>query len=213
MRKTNVTIPNATLKRLPIYLRYLREKEQSGEEFISSVTIAEHLELNSVQVKKDISLVSSVDGKPRVGFDLKLLIKDFENFLCCDDEQKACLVGVGQMGSALLSYKGFTKYGLDIVAGFDIKEELFGKVINGAEIYPMTELKKIIREKKVVMAILAVHVEHAQSVCDELVEAGVQGILNFASVTLKVPSNVIVQSIDVASSLAILSTKIKFKDN
>jgi redox-sensing transcriptional repressor len=208
MVKENQTVSNATLKRLPVYLRFLYERESAGDKFISSVTIAENLKLNSVQVKKDLSQVSTVEGKPKVGFKLTGLINDIENFLGYKKSQKACLVGVGKLGSALLSYKGFDKYGLTVTAGFDINEQLFGNTISGTKIYPMLDIRKVCLELGVKMAIITVQAKDAQSVCDELIDAGVIGILNFAPVNLQVPDGVLVQDGDIAASLAILSTKL-----
>lgn len=202
-------ISNATLKRLPVYLRCLHEMSASGEEYVSSVAIAESLNLNSVQVKKDIAVVSSSSGKPKVGFKLCTLIHDIENFLGYTKTQKACLVGVGKLGSALLSYKGFEKYGLQIVGAFDVNEQLFGNIINGITIYSTSELSEFVKENDVYMAVIAVREKDAQTVCDELVNAGIIGILNFAPANLQVPKNVFVQDVDIAASLAILSTKVK----
>lgn len=207
MVKPEQVVSNATLKRLPIYLRYLQRLK--GVDYISSVTIAEHLKLNSVQVKKDIALVSTVDGKPKVGFELSRLIKDLEDFLGCNNSQNACLVGVGKLGSALLSYKGYEKYGLKIVAGFEINEDLFGKEVGGTMIYPMSELESYIKENKIYMAIIAVQSKDAQSVANKLVDAGVLAIMNFAPERLNVPEHVALQSVDIAATLAILSTKLK----
>ena len=167
------------------------------------------MKLNSVQVKKDIALVSTVDGKPKVGFELSRLIKDLEDFLGCNNSQNACLVGVGKLGSALLSYKGYEKYGLKIVAGFEINEDLFGKEVGGTTIYPMSELESYIKENKIYMAIIAVQSKDAQSVADKLIDAGILAIMNFAPERLNVPEHVALQSVDIAASLAILSTKLK----
>ena len=205
----NTSIPNATLKRLPMYLRFLQDKRSEGVMNISSVTIADHFKFNSVQVKKDIALVSSVGGKPNVGFDLKTLIRDLENFLGCNSSQKACLVGVGKLGSALLSYKGFENYGLDVIAGFDVNPVLYGKTINGTTIYPMDELTSFVKANNVYMAIVAVQAKDAQTVCDQLVKSGILAIMNFAPERLSVPDGVVVQTVDIAASLAILSTKLK----
>jgi len=202
-------VSNATLKRLPIYLRCLHEMASLGEEYVSSVAIAESLNLNSVQVKKDIAVVSTSSGKPKVGFKLSSLIHDIENFLGYTKTQKACLIGVGKLGSALLSYKGFEKYGLQISGAFDVNEQLFGNTINGITIYSISELEDFVKQNEVYMAILAVREKDAQAVCDSLVKVGIMGILNFAPVNLQVPKGVFVQDVDIAASLAILSTKVK----
>ena len=209
MAKPEQTISNATLKRLPKYLRFLKALYLDGEEFVSSVTIANGLELNSVQVKKDIALVSTVEGKPKVGFELKRLIDDLEDFLGLNNSQKAILVGVGKLGTALLSYKGFSKYGLKITAGFDVSEDIVGKVVAGTKVYHESEMADYLKKNKVKMAILAVQTSVAQAVCDKLVKDGILAILNFSPVPLKVSEGVAVQDVDIAASLAILSTKLK----
>ncbi len=205
----NTSISNATLKRLPMYLRFLHDKRSKGITNVSSVTIAKHFDFNPVQVKKDIALVSSVGGKPNVGFDLKTLIRDLENFLGCNSSQKACLVGVGKLGSALLSYKGFENYGLDVVAGFDVNPNLYRKTISGTKIYPMEDLQSFVKANDVYMAIIAVQAKDAQQVCDDLIKSGILAIMNFAPERLVVPDGVVVQTVDIAASLAVLSTKLK----
>ncbi len=203
------SMSNATLNRLPVYLRYLRKALKEGHEFVSSVTIAEELGLNSVQVKKDLAIVSTLEGRPKKGFELNQLVLDIENYLGVKNTKKAIIVGIGKLGTALLSYKGFQKYGLQLSAGFDINEQLYGNVIGGAKIYSMEEMAGYVKEKNVQMAILAVQAKVAQNVCDQLIEAGVCAILNFAPTNLIVPEGVMVTDVDIAASLAILSTKIK----
>lgn len=209
MVKPEQVVSNATLKRLPMYLRFLKALYARGEEFVSSVTIANGLELNSVQVKKDIALVSRVEGKPKVGFELKRLIDDLEDFLGLNSSQKAVLVGVGKLGTALLSYKGFEKYGLMITAGFDVNPDIVGKEVAGIKIYHESDMANYLKKHKIKMAILAVQTGVAQKVCDKLVKDGIYAILNFSPVPLKIPDGVAVQDVDIAASLAILSTKLK----
>lgn len=200
------SISNATLNRMPTYLRYLRRALKDGKEYISSVTIAEDLSLNSVQVKKDLALVSTLEGKPKKGFELNQLVYDIEAYLGVNDDKKAIIVGVGKLGTALLSYKGFQKYGLQLAAGFDINEQLHGNVIGGAKIYSMEDVADYVKEHNVKMAIVAVQAKVAQSVCDQLVESGINAILNFAPTNLIVPKGVRVRDVDIAASLAILAT-------
>ena len=209
MIKVGEQISNATVTRLPVYLRHLQSKRQAGLEYISSVTIAEELKLNSVQVKKDLALVSSTGGKPKLGFLISTLIADIESFLGCDDSQSAVIVGVGKLGSALLAHRGFDKYGLKIVAGFDVNPEIVNQTVYGVDIYNFSEMAEFIKKNNVKMAILSVKKDVAQEVANSLVSAGILAIMNFAPITIKLPQNVLIQNMDIAASLAILSTKLK----
>ncbi len=197
------------LRRFPIYLSYLREKQAEGLELISSPQIALSLNLSEEQVRKDLNLVSSRSGKPKVGRDIKLLIFDIEEFLGYRDSRKAVLVGAGHLGRALMAHDGFVSYGLDIVCAFDNDINKSDCIFNGKNIYSIGELEKVCRELNVHIGIITVPQKHAQAVCDRLVAVGIRGIWNFTSAVLEVPDNVIVQNENMASSLAVLSNKLK----
>lgn len=197
------------LRRLPIYLSYLREKQLEGMELISSPQIAASLNLSEEQVRKDLNLVSSKSGKPKIGRDIKLLIFDIEEFLGYRDSRKAILVGAGHLGRALMAHDGFNSYGLDIVCAFDNDINKTDCTFNGKNIYSIKELEKVAKEYNVHIGIITVPQQYAQEICDKLVAAGIRGIWNFTSAVLDVPENVIVQNENMASSLAILSNKLK----
>lgn len=197
------------LRRFPIYLSYLREKQAEGLELISSPQIALSLNLSEEQVRKDLNLVSSRSGKPKVGRDIKLLIFDIEEFLGYRDSRKAVLVGAGHLGRALMAHDGFVSYGLDIVCAFDNDINKSDCIFNGKNIYSIGELEKVCRELNVHIGIITVPQKHAQAVCDRLVAVGIRGIWNFTSAVLEVPDDVIVQNENMASSLAVLSNKLK----
>ena len=197
------------LRRFPIYLSYLREKQAEGLELISSPQIALSLNLSEEQVRKDLNLVSSRSGKPKVGRDIKLLIFDIEEFLGYRDSRKAVLVGAGHLGRALMAHDGFVSYGLDIVCAFDNDINKSDCIFNGKNIYSIGELEKVCRELNVHIGIITVPQKYAQAVCDRLVAVGIRGIWNFTSAVLEVPDNVIVQNENMASSLAVLSNKLK----
>ena len=197
------------LRRFPIYLSYLRERQAEGMEFISSPQIALSLNLSEEQVRKDLNLVSSRSGKPKVGRDIKLLIFDIEEFLGYRDSRKAVLVGAGHLGRALMAHEGFVSYGLDIVCAFDNDIYKTDCIFNGKNIYSIGDLEKKCHELNVHIGIITVPQKYAQEVCDRLVAVGIRGIWNFTSAVLEVPDNVIVQNENMASSLAILSNKLK----
>ena len=197
------------LRRLPIYLSYLKEKQIEGIEVISSPQIAASLNLSEEQVRKDLNLVSSKSGKPKIGRDIKLLIYDIEEFLGYRDSRKAILVGAGHLGRALMAHDGFSSYGLNIVCAFDNDINKTDCIFHEKPIYSLNELERITKENNILIGIITVPQKYAQSVCDKLVQAGIRGIWNFTSAVLEVPEGIIVQNENMASSLAILSNKLK----
>lgn len=199
------------LRRLPFYLSYLREKEKEGVEVISSPIIAASLNLSEEQVRKDLNLVSSRSGKPKIGRDIKVLIFDIEEYLGYRDSRKAILVGAGHLGRALMAHDGFKSYGLDIVCAFDNDINKTNCIFHEKNIYPMNELEDKLKELNVHIGIITVPQKYAQGICDLLVKSGIKGIWNFTSQVLEVPDGVIVQNENMASSLAILSNKLKEK--
>lgn len=207
--ETYKSVPTATLTRLPIYYRYLINLQQQGEKNISSAKISADMNLSAVQVRKDLAYVSSIAGKPKTGFDVDELIKDIALFLGYDNTTDAIIVGVGQLGRTLLSYAGFENYGLNIVAGFDVDERIINSRINGKLIMPMEKLKNFVRRINVHIGIITVPYQDAQKVCDELVDAGIKAIWNFAPTHIYVPEGVVLKDEDMASSLAILSSQLK----
>ena len=197
-----ITISKAVLKRLPIYLTYLKSQENLVN--ISATALATALNLGEVQVRKDLALVSD-GGRPKIGYNRMKLIDDIEQFLGCDNTNDAVVIGAGGLGGALLGYTGFAEYGLNIVAAFDSNPDLVGKVKRGKKIYPVSELKQFCMERKILIGIITVPSEFAQSVCDTLIECGIRAIWNFAPVHLEVPDGVLVQRENMATSLAVLS--------
>lgn len=203
----NKQISKRTLYRLPVYLSLLQEKVKEGVEYISATSIANILGLNHVQVRKDLSCASSA-GRPKVGYETKVLIKDLQNFLDYNNTKDAVIVGAGGLGRALLGYEGFKSYGLNIVAAFDVNSALCGKQINGKTIFHVDKLPELTKRMNIHIGIITAPAENAQSICDTLVKSGVLAIWNFAPVSLTVPSGIIVQNENMATSLAILSNKL-----
>ncbi len=203
----NKQISKRTLYRLPVYLSLLQEKAKEGVEYISATSIANILGLNHVQVRKDLSCASSA-GRPKVGYETKVLIKDLQNFLDYNNTKDAVIVGAGGLGKALLGYDGFKSYGLNIVAAFDVNSALCGKQINGKTIFHVDKLPELTKRMNIHIGIITAPAENAQSICDTLVKSGVLAIWNFAPVSLTVPRGIIVQNENMATSLAILSNKL-----
>ena len=200
----NHSVSKQTIRRLPTYLSFLKDVQKKNIKNISAVTIAEAMKLNEVQVRKDLASVSK-GGKPKIGYVINSLITELENFLGYDTTDYAVLVGAGNLGSALTGYKGFDEFGLEIIAAFDNCEDVVGKEIRGKPVYPISKLPEVCREHDIKIGIITVPGAAAQEVCDELINAGIKAIWNFASVHLSVPEGVLVQNENMAYSLAALS--------
>ena len=201
------SVSTQTLQRLPRYLNYLRSLPKGKSENISATAIADALRLGDVQVRKDLALVSS-GGRPKVGYVTRELTSDIENFLGYHDVETAVLVGAGDLGHSLLSYDGFSGYGLEIAAAFDRDPALVGTTIAGKRVLSMEKLVDLCCRMQIHMGIIAVPGGEAQAVCDTLVSSGVLAIWNFAPVRLDVPEDVLVRNEDLAGSLAVLAKRL-----
>lgn len=199
-------ISKAAFLRFPAYLRYLKAEEAAGVGYVSSSEIAEDMHLSAVCVRKDLALVASEPGKPRLGFAVGKLIGDLERALGYHLKTHACVVGAGRLGRAFLVYDGFEHYGIDVVAAFDISPAQVG-ALRGKPIYPMERLKEITERENVRLGILTVPGEAAQQACDAMVEAGITAILSFAPAYVRVPEGVTLRCEDLAASLASLSAE------
>ena len=198
------SIPKATLGRLPQYLDYLRSLPEIRRT-ISATAIAKALSLGDVQVRKDLAAVSGA-GKPKIGYETDKLITDIESRLGYERLTNAVLVGAGKLGRALLDYDGFENFGVKIIAGFDCNETVLKK--GAKDILPIKEIGTYCREHDVKLGVITVGQGSAQEVCDMLVEIGIVAIWNFAPVTLRVPSGVLLKQENLALSLAHLNNQI-----
>lgn len=205
MERSNVT--KATLGRLPQYLQFLNGLPPGQYDHISATTIAKMLSLGEVQVRKDLAAISRL-GKPKVGYRTSELIKDLEDALGCKKLTPAILVGAGKLGRALLDYNGFEEYGVQITAAFDCNEQVLRMNKTSKEILPISSLKKYCTENGIRIGIITVGSGSAQDVCDQMLEAGITAIWNFAPCQLKVPDNVLVKQENLALSLAHLNSQI-----
>ena len=197
-------ISKATLKRLPTYLSYLKSMPADAPANISATALAAGLCMGEVQVRKDLALVSD-GGRPKIGYNRERLIADIEDFLGYGDTNDAVLIGAGKLGRALLGYSGFAEYGLNIVAAFDSNDAIIGTSNSGKPIMHLSRLAETCRRFKVKIGIITVPAEHAQAVCDLLIENGIMAIWNFAPKHLSVPDHILVQNENMAASLALLS--------
>ncbi len=207
--KEDIVASKATISRLPVYLRFLRDKLKAGDENVSSTVIAEGLQLNPVQVRKDLALVSSAAGKPKLGFRVKELIEDVENFLGLHSTRDAILVGAGQLGRTLLCYEGFKNYGLNIIAAFDVSPAVVGRDVGGVKVLGYERMASLVRKSGVKMGIVTVPKEAAQRVADDMAASGIRAIWSFAPRHLTLPQDVVVKYEDLAASLAVLGKKLE----
>jgi redox-sensing transcriptional repressor len=199
-----IKIPEKTITRLSIYLRCMDELLEEGIESISSHELAERFGLNSAQVRKDLAYFGQF-GVRGIGYYVKNLRQALEKILGLSREWEVALVGLGNLGTALLTYRGFSQRGFRIEAIFDRDPEKVGHNYNGLVVQSMNELIDTVQKKSIRIAMMAVPPVSAQGVADRLVQAGILGILNFAPTQINVPKNVKVKNVDLAVELRTLS--------
>lgn len=208
MNKKNLKIDKLpTIRRLPTYLQILRGLSLQGVEFVSSAYLAEQMHIEAILVRKDLEL-TGISGTPRIGFGIADLISSIEAFLGWEDTLDACIVGVGQLGNALLGYKDLTQYGFRVVAAFDTDPAKINTSVHGVTVFAVTRLTELLKRLTIQLAIVCVPAEEAQQVANLLVESGIEAIWNFTPVNLSVPESVTMQKEDLVSGLAVLSVKL-----
>jgi len=188
-------IPDIVVGRLPIYLRALSRLSLEGVKITSSKELGERLGISSAQIRKDLSHFGEF-GKQGTGYQIDFLIEQLRRILKVDREWEVALVGVGDLGRALAHYHGFRNRGFHISLIFDNDPAKIGTQLNGFQIYDSAKASEMIQQRGIRLAMVAVPAEAAQRVTDELVKAGVTGILNYAPINLSVPEGVHVQYID-----------------
>jgi redox-sensing transcriptional repressor len=197
-------IPEATVARLPEYLRLLTESLEAGVANLSSEELADLAGVNAAKVRKDLSYLGTY-GVRGVGYDVEYLIYQVRRELGLDHDWPVVIVGAGNLGQALAGYGGFRDRGFPVAGIVDIDETKFGVRVGDVEVRPVTELGGIVRQGRVSIGVIATPAGAAQAAADRLVAAGVTSILNFAAVLLNVPAAVSVRKVDLAVELQILS--------
>ncbi|HEX6871334.1 MAG TPA: redox-sensing transcriptional repressor Rex [Micromonosporaceae bacterium] len=197
-------LPEATIARLPEYLRALHHLAEAGHETVSSEGLANAAGVNSAKLRKDLSHLGSY-GTRGVGYDVDLLVGQIESVLGLTQRRAVALVGVGNLGHALAGYMGFASRGFRIAALIDAEPSRIGERINGLIVRHIDELDAIVADHHITIAVIATPAHAAQEVVDRLVAAGVTSILNFAPCVLTVPDGVDVRKVDLAVELQILS--------
>ncbi len=198
-------IPEATVARLPVYLRALLDlAEGRGETTVSSDELARLAGVNAAKVRKDFSYLGSY-GTRGVGYDVEYLLYQITRELGLTQDWPVAIVGVGNLGRALASYKGFSERGFRILALFDVEESVVGQKVGGIDVRHLDELKDVVTELGISIGIIATPPGSAQEVAERLVDAGVKSILNFAPAVVNVAPDVTVRRVDVSIELQILS--------
>ncbi len=201
-------IPEPTLRRLPWYLAYLKIVANEGQVYISSTQIAQALDISAPQIAKDLSFIK-ISGKTRIGYDVSKLIVVLENFLGFNRIHKAYIFGTGYLGTSLLLDKGLRQYGLEIVAGFDVKPEVVNTQINGVNVYHMDTLAEHLKQDEVEIGILTVPVNKAQAVTDYITAQGIGTIWNFTPFRIRVGDNIVVQNTSIYAHLAVMYNRLE----
>jgi redox-sensing transcriptional repressor len=197
-------LPEATVARLPEYLRALHNLADAGHDTVSSEGLATAAGVNSAKLRKDLSHLGSY-GTRGVGYDVSLLIEQIEQVLGLHETRAVALVGIGNLGHALANYAGFATRGFHIAALFDADPDRVGEVINGMIVRHIAEIHDVVADEGISIGVIATPAHAAQDVADDLVSAGVTSILNFAPCVLGVPDGVDVRKVDLAIELQILS--------
>ncbi len=204
MNVTARPIPEASVARLPVYLRALVDMAERGSEMVSSEALATAAGVNPPKVRKDLSYLGSY-GVRGVGYDVQYLIHQISRELGLTQDWATCIVGIGNLGQALANYGGFAERGFRIAALLDSDDAKVGQVIAGIEIAAFDDVERIVKEHEISIAVLAVPAAVAQDVTDRLVAAGITSVLNFAPAVLSVPDGVSLRKVDLSIELQILS--------
>jgi redox-sensing transcriptional repressor len=197
-------IPEAAVARLAVYLRVLSGMKEQGIGTVSSEELSVAAGVNSAKLRKDLSYIGTY-GTRGVGYEVEVLIDQIERVLGLTREQSVAVVGIGNLGHALANYGGFPGRGFPVTALFDVDPDLMGVPVGGIPVHHIDDIPAVCVAKEITIGVIATPPAAAQKVCDRLVQAGVECILNFAPVVLQVPETVEVRKVDLAVELQILS--------
>lgn len=199
--------PEPTLRRLPWYLAYVTQLREGGIEYVSSTQIAKALNVDASQIVKDLSFLN-LKGKTRIGYQVKALELELQDFLGFKRCHNAVIVGVGSLGSALIADSGLTNYGLNVVAGFDIDPTVTGTVRGGIPIHDIEEMERVCHDTGAEIGIITVPASKAQSTANLLVESGIKALWNFTPFRILTPPDVVIQNISIYAHLAVMYNRL-----
>lgn len=210
--EVSMKVPEPTLKRLPLYLHYLKGICSKGSMHISAPVIGNDLRCDPTQVVKDLA-VTGIKGRPRIGYNIYELIHTIESYLGFNENNDAFLIGAGNLGTALLSYEQLQGFGINIIAAFDNDQNKIGRQHGHINVLHTTKLEDLATRLHVLIAILTLPGEAAQSMAENLVKWGIKAIWNFTPVYLKLPEHIIVQHTSMYANVAVLLKKLHHSDN
>jgi redox-sensing transcriptional repressor len=197
-------VPKAVVSRLSLYLRELQRMAQHGKATTSSSELGRVLDFSDAQVRKDLAYFGHF-GRPGIGYHCQELADAIRRILGTDQTWSVALVGVGNLGRALLGYKGFYQQGFHIAAAFDVDPAKVGAVIDGVNVFAHDRLSEVVHRDRIRLGMIAVPASTAQAAANQLVDAGVVGIVNFAPITLTLPEHVSRVGVDLAIELEQIS--------
>lgn len=201
------TLPEPTLRRLPWYLAYVSILSQQGVSHVSSTAISRRLNVDASQIAKDLSFLS-VKGKTRIGYDVPRLEQALEEFLGFKRGHNAVIAGVGSLGAALIADSGLLRYGLSIVAGFDINPAVTGHSIGRVPVYHIDRLPELRASLNADIGIIAVPPESAQDTADTLVASGIKALWNFTPYRLRTEAGIVVENTSIYAHLAVMYNRL-----
>lgn len=211
MTKNNVNraiLPEPTIRRLPWYLSYVRMLDNLHVDYVSSTQISKELNVQSSQIAKDLSFLN-IKGKTRIGYEVKSLVAELEDFLGFSRRHDAVVIGTGSLGTALMQDHGLEHYGLNIVAGFDVRPEVIGQRLGGLPVYDINDLPAWQQEHHVSIAILTVPVDQAQETADRVIASGMTAIWNFTPYRIKAPRDIVIANTSIYAHLAIIYNRMQ----
>lgn len=208
---TKNAVPEPTLRRLPWYLAYVTLLRHQGVQYVSSTAISREINVDSSQIAKDLSALQ-IRGKTRIGYDTAELEESLRNFLGFNRQHNAVMIGVGSLGSALIADRGLDRFGLNIVAGFDVNDKIIGTTLKNVAIFPIDRFAEISRAYNAEVAIIAVPVDHAQASADMAVGAGIRALWNFTPFRIRTSGNTVIQNTSIYADLAVMYHRINCAD-
>ena len=203
-------IPEATKRRMPIYYKYFKSQQEAGTKRVSSKSISDSLDIDSATIRRDFSYFGEL-GRKGYGYNIDSLVDFFSEQIFGKTVKKVAIIGVGNLGSALLRYNfgGNVSNTLELCVGFDIDETIIGTTVGGYNVYSMDELKDLTQEKDIDIAILTVPKESAEEAKEAIENAGIRGIMNFAPVKLSGHEDLIIHDVDLTLELQLLCFNMK----
>lgn len=207
---SKIILPEPTLRRLPWYLAYVSLLHTNGVEYVSSTQISKELSVDASQIAKDLSFLN-IKGKTRIGYEVATLERELQDFLGFKKGHNAVIIGVGSLGAALIQDSGLSRYGLNIVAGFDINPALVGSSLCEVPIYDISELETRRKQYNAEIGIVTVPVDKAQEVADIMINSGIKALWNFTPFRIRTGEGIVIQNTSIYAHLAVMYNRLNLQ--